>query len=46
MPVTIYGDLDRARAIGEELRRDGLYQRELRPDPGPVQRIGYLGFID
>jgi len=33
MLVTIYGDLDRAQALGARLRRDGRYQRELRPDP-------------
>lgn len=35
MSVTIYGDLDRARSISDSLRRDGLYPRELRPDPPP-----------
>jgi len=33
MLVTIYGDLDRARAVNARLRRAGLYQRELRRDP-------------
>jgi hypothetical protein len=36
MQVTIYGDLDRAGALAQRLRREGLYQRELRPDPPPT----------
>lgn len=33
MLTTIYPDLAKARAIAERLRRDGLYQRELRAAP-------------
>jgi hypothetical protein len=33
MLITIYGDRDHAKAMSDELRRDGLYQHELRPDP-------------
>jgi hypothetical protein len=33
MLSTIYADLDQARASAAQMRREGLYQRELRPDP-------------
>ena len=33
MLATIYSDLGAAQALSDRLRRDGLYQRELRPDP-------------
>ncbi len=46
MVPTIYPDLRAAWPISDRMRRDGLYQRELRPDPRVAQRIGYLGFID
>jgi len=47
MSVTIHPDLAEAQALSQRMRRDGLYQRELRPDPGPApQRIGYFGFMD
>jgi hypothetical protein len=36
MQITIYSDLARARALDERMRREGLYQRELRPNP-PAQ---------
>jgi hypothetical protein len=33
MLTTIYADLDQAKALSDRLRREGRYQRELRPDP-------------
>jgi hypothetical protein len=36
MRTMIYSDLDKAQALSERLRREGLYQRELRPDPPPA----------
>ncbi len=36
MITVIDADLDRAQAISAGLRRDGLYQRELRPDPAAM----------
>jgi hypothetical protein len=35
MRATIYTDLDKAEALGQWLRREGFYQRELRPLPAP-----------
>ena len=35
MLITISPDLDRAQASAAEMRREGFYQRELRPDPPP-----------
>jgi hypothetical protein len=35
MLTTIYPDLGKAEALSQHMRRDGLYQRELRPDPAP-----------
>ncbi|WP_372786404.1 hypothetical protein [Phenylobacterium sp.] len=46
MLPTIYPDLAKAQALSDRMRRQGLYQRELRPDPPPAQRIGYFGFMD
>lgn len=39
MVPTIYPDLAAAQPLSDRMRREGLYQRELRPDPG-AQRIG------
>jgi hypothetical protein len=33
MTATIYPDLGKARALADAMRREGFYQRELRPDP-------------
>jgi hypothetical protein len=33
MQTNIYADLDQARALAAQMRREGFYQRELRPDP-------------
>jgi hypothetical protein len=35
MTATIYPDLGRAQAQADAMRREGFYQRELRPDPPP-----------
>ena len=35
MLTTIYPDLGRAQTAAEQMRREGLYQRELRADPPP-----------
>jgi hypothetical protein len=40
MVPTIYSDAAAAQPVSDRMRRDGLYQRELRPDPAPRQRIG------
>lgn len=36
MSTTIYADLGRAQSLATQMRRDGFYQRELRPDPPPL----------
>jgi hypothetical protein len=36
----VYPDLDAAQALAQGLRRDGYYQRELRPDPPPFSGSG------
>jgi hypothetical protein len=47
MATTIFHDLDKAQDLAAQMRREGLYQRELRPDPPPQPyRTGYLGLID
>jgi hypothetical protein len=35
MMATIYPDLGKAQTLATAMRREGLYQRELRPDPPP-----------
>jgi hypothetical protein len=35
MTATIYPDLGKAQALAGAMRREGVYQRELRPDPPP-----------
>jgi hypothetical protein len=40
MVPTIYPDLAAAQPLSDRMRREGLYQRELRPDPEVAQRIG------
>jgi hypothetical protein len=46
MVPTIYSDPGAAQPLSDRMRREGLYQRELRPDPKIGQRIGKRGFID
>ncbi len=46
MLTTIYPDLGKAQALSDAMRREDLYQRELRADPARRQRIGYFGFMD
>lgn len=36
MLATIYSDLDVAQALAARMRREGLYQAELRPDPPEI----------
>jgi hypothetical protein len=40
MVPTIYSNPAAAQPLSDRMRRDGLYQRELRPDPKIGQRIG------